>query len=363
MSDPRFRPSQPEIQDPDKIFDGCDGAYDDRGVFFEADVDSEGNFTIMVTGTGPDFKRAGPFLVSNLKCQGTPNISLDIKSQTMTVQCGLIQGGKLRRHFLFKEFPDPSNRTYYIGNTLRRILSAELGLTDDLGITLIEYEALIRLHKTNYVREDMVDSERYGSFIEGHIQRLKSIGVKMIEFTHKDYDYPAAWQAAFGDFRKNVRFLKQFRDELTIVCEGNNEFVNDYEDPNKSIVDENTEIIEFIKGEGMISSAGAWGNSRHGRDLSLEFLSRCKPDRIIIHRPYGSGQPMQVLIDWIRDMKEFGCKLSHNELLPDYMINSGIAVGEIPNYVSAMISEGVDAINVYGNEYELMGILCDEVNE
>lgn len=108
MSDPRFKPSQPEIEFPDRLFLGIGRAYDYRGCAWDIQVDSNGKLTVRLWGSKSPSPRSDEFIVTDMKCSGTPSIVLDDRNKTMAISCPLWDGGKLNRHCLIREFPDPS---------------------------------------------------------------------------------------------------------------------------------------------------------------------------------------------------------------------------------------------------------------
>lgn len=108
MSDPRFKPSSPEIQFPGRQFDGLSRAFDNRGVLWEIQVDEHGNLTVNLVGSKHPFPLTQEYIASDYLCKGTPSILYDAPNGTMVIACPLQNGGKLRKHCLIKDFPDPS---------------------------------------------------------------------------------------------------------------------------------------------------------------------------------------------------------------------------------------------------------------
>lgn len=234
---------------------------------------------------------------------------------------------------------------YLCGNSARQVLRSHVELAPPLnGATfLFEYEDRIIENRknggVNFVREDIIDIERWGGVVAVHTEKFVEKGIT-IEYTLADGDV-----LGYGDYKKAVQFLKPYKKH--IICEAENEFLDD------DIVDKVIERIRHINDEGMVSSAGAWGNSHNGEKLVRKMLGRYQPQIITMHRPY---PPEQEFIKWITYLKGFNKPIIENEFLMD-------DAEKIEKYARLGFDMGLYGFNNYlGDHLELMGKLCQEFN-
>lgn len=155
-----------------------------------------------------------------------------------------------------------------------------------------------------------------------------------------------------GDYREHVRRLKR----LPIIFEANNEFMNRHE-----TIQETIDRVKWMKDQGVIVSAGAWGYSHHGKEYAEEFRSKCDEyDIEDIHR--GPYPPLNAYVAYIEEIKdERKNPILCGELLDE--ANSGVPADQHERYIKAMIKAGSNGVNMYNDKWELAGKLCEEFNE
>lgn len=206
-------------------------------------------------------------------------------------------------------------------------------------IKLKEYENKRINSDTNFGREDIIDTRRWGGLIKSHIEKFIDAGI-IIQYTLSDQNI-----YGFGDWVTSLEFLLPYKKHIIIETE--NEILNDF-----IYVERALEIEEAALSMGFIASGGAWGRSHHGQENAKKYLKRSKAKIANMHRPYDTEQQY---LDWIKFLKDSGFISIENEFLIDD--------SEKVDRFARLIIERGGHFNVYaGNHLKLMGRLKKEFN-
>lgn len=210
-------------------------------------------------------------------------------------------------------------------------------MTPPVPWSLKDYQQKAKDSGINFLREDIVDVEKYGSLVIEHTEWARENSI-VIQYTLTDYGHPH-----YGDWKKAIEFLKPYKD--IVILESHNEFLS------INNIAEVMEIDKAVKEAGFISSAGAWGYEGNAKDNAKAFLAQYKPDIITMHRPY---PPKGIFVKWIADLGT-DRPIIENE----FLLNNP---EDAKFYAETGFESGLQGFNVYGDQWEVMGKLCEEEN-
>jgi hypothetical protein len=405
MSDPRFKPSSPEIQFPNRNFDGVARAFDNRGVLWEAQIDSLGLLTVNLVGSRSPFPVTMEYVATDYECIGTPSILYDQPNSTMVIACPLVNGGKLRKFCLVTDFPDPSatNNSEYIwkwvclesymlatetcastaqvrfrkgqepliectnckptpigltiinrvlhyhgkpiilvGNSARQVLTADLGLVPKIPWTLGQYEKLVKDSGINYVRHDTVDAKKHGAYLREHCLRMQDLGV-VIELTLSDLD--GTHPETFG----------YWKDTIDIVGDLDNIIFNDENELNHpDYLIPALEKAHYLVSRELWCIGGGYGNNPDKGKIAYQYLLESPCQIVSMHRPY---PPIEDYQAYIEKLKAYfpGKPILESEFLKN-------TAQEFETYANIGLDAGLQGFNCYGDQFVTAGRICKERN-
>lgn len=233
-----------------------------------------------------------------------------------------------------------------VGNSWRRVLSAELKLTPPLDSeTLESYEQKVKNSGLNFVVEDAVDCIKYGNFLRSHCIRMRDMGV-IIELILADEG--GEYAEHFGNYQDTLDCVS---DLDNIIFRDQNEFIDNVS------IDTALKRAHTIVSSELICSGGGWGNSNQGETLAWQYLQESPCQIISMHRPYPPIESYQQYID----------KLKNN--FPDKPIVESEFLLNNPEdsktYANVGFQWGLQGFNCYGDQWETwetMSKICGEQN-